>query len=164
LVYRGANICLGYAQSGEDLALGDGWKGVLHTGDMARRDAEGYYYIVGRKARFVKIAGKRISLDEVEQLIKTGFPGLVCACGGIDENLFVFVETSPVSLPNEPRESERRGQEKFGNAVKKFISAKSGINYVFMQVVTLAELPKNAAGKILYAELAKYYSGGAGSS
>ena len=37
---------------GDDLVLGDERHGILETGDMAKFDEEGYYYIVGRKKRF----------------------------------------------------------------------------------------------------------------
>lgn len=49
LVYYGANVSLGYAQSKLDLQCADERKGRLLTGDMAMRDSEGYYYIIGRK-------------------------------------------------------------------------------------------------------------------
>ena len=45
LIYEGPNVSLGYAECRADLAKGDENHGVLHTGDVARRDADGYYYI-----------------------------------------------------------------------------------------------------------------------
>ena len=59
MVYRGPNVTFGYAQSGTDLAKGDENGGVQRTGDIARRDAEGFYYIVGRISRFLKLYGLR---------------------------------------------------------------------------------------------------------
>lgn len=47
LVYTGANVSLGYAECREDLAKGDENSGVLYTGDIARRDEDGFYYITG---------------------------------------------------------------------------------------------------------------------
>ncbi|MFW5677994.1 MAG: AMP-binding protein, partial [Acetivibrio ethanolgignens] len=65
LVYEGPNVTLGYAECGEDLIKGDERGGILKTGDMALFDEEGYYYIVGRKKRFLKIYGNRVNLDEI---------------------------------------------------------------------------------------------------
>jgi len=73
LVYEGKNVTLGYAECGDDLALGDERHGILETGDMAKFDEEGFYYIVGRKKRFLKIFGNRVNLDEVDCLIKAEF-------------------------------------------------------------------------------------------
>lgn len=87
LVYRGANVMMGYATSSEDLRLGDTLGGVLHTGDMAKKDAEGFFTITGRMKRFLKMFGNRVNLDEVEQLLKThGFEALV---GGEDNRLII---------------------------------------------------------------------------
>lgn len=57
LCYRGKNVSLGYAECREDLARGDDNHGVLRTGDVAKTDTEGFYYVVGRKKRFLKIFG-----------------------------------------------------------------------------------------------------------
>lgn len=89
LIYRGPNVMLGYATRREDLAFGDQTGGVLRTGDLARRDEDGYYYITGRAKRFVKISGNRVNLDEVEALL-AGELGHAVACSGSDDDLVVF--------------------------------------------------------------------------
>ncbi len=66
LIYRGPNVMMGYASTREDLAGHDECEGVLRTGDLARADDEGYFYLTGRMKRFVKVSGSRINLDEVE--------------------------------------------------------------------------------------------------
>ena len=60
MVYRGENVTLGYATCSEDLLKGDENHGIMHTGDLARRDADGCYFIIGRLKRFLKIYGLRI--------------------------------------------------------------------------------------------------------
>jgi long-chain acyl-CoA synthetase len=69
LMYRGPNVMMGYATCSDDLAKGDELGGVVATGDLGYRDSRGLFYITGRKSRFVKLYGWRVSLDEVEQLL-----------------------------------------------------------------------------------------------
>ena len=69
LIYKGDNVMMGYAENYHDLAKGDENKGILHTGDLAKRDTDGFYYITGRKDRYVKIHGNRINLAELEYII-----------------------------------------------------------------------------------------------
>lgn len=141
LIYYGRNVALGYATAGDDLARGDDWHGCLRTGDVAMRDKDGCYFITGRLARFIKIAGKRMGLDELEQLVRSEFPHLMVACSGKDEKLVVFVEQSQDPLPSLD--------------IRKLLQQKTGINYTASEVREVAMLPRNATGKILYAELQK---------
>ena len=73
IVYEGKNVCMGYASGKSDINKNDEWNGKIFTGDLAKQDNDGYYFIVGRKKRFTKIYGKNINLDEIENLIKLKF-------------------------------------------------------------------------------------------
>ena len=134
LVYRGDNVTLGYAECKSDLSLGDERGGVLITGDMAKRDSDGFYYIVGRKKRFVKIFGSRVNLDETERLLLD--QGYVCACTGIDDRMSVYTE-------NEGKEDE----------IHRFLSHLLNLNMTAFVVRSIAEIPKNDSGKTLYSAL-----------
>jgi len=90
MVYKGPNVTFGYALSGNDLEKGDENNGILRTGDIAKFDADGCFYIVGRVSRFLKLYGFRISLDELEQMIKAKF-SLDCVCTGDDDKMNIFV-------------------------------------------------------------------------
>ena len=136
LVYEGANVTLGYAECAEDLAKGDERHGRLVTGDMAKRDADGFYYIVGRKKRFLKIFGNRVNLDETERLIKGAFPDLDCACGGVDDKMKIFVT-----------------DEKHVQAIRDFVAEKTHLNFMAFDVRPIVSIPKNESGKTLYSEL-----------
>ena len=70
IVYRGKNVCLGYATSIKDLYKGDINKGNLFTGDIGYKDNQGYYYLTGRKNRISKIFGLRFNLDDIENKLK----------------------------------------------------------------------------------------------
>jgi long-chain acyl-CoA synthetase len=62
----GPNVMLGYWNQPEATAevLRDGW---LITGDLARKDDDGYIYVVGRKREIIKSAGHRVSAKEIEE-------------------------------------------------------------------------------------------------
>jgi long-chain acyl-CoA synthetase len=93
LIYRGPNVMMGYAECRADLAKGDDLDGVLRTGDLARQDADGYFYITGRLKRFLKLFGKRFNLDDAEKILAQRLDRSV-ACYGRDDLLTVAVETS----------------------------------------------------------------------
>lgn len=136
LVYEGENVTLGYAEKGEDLGKGDERNGVLYTGDMAKFDADGFFFIVGRKKRFLKIFGNRVNLDETERLIKSHFPDMDCACAGGDDAMKIFITNS----------------EKI-KAVQSFVAEKTHLNFTAFRVSFLEQIPKNESGKTLYAGL-----------
>ena len=89
LIYRGDNVMMGYAESADDLALGCELE-YLSTGDIAYKNTDGYFCIVGRLKRFAKIYGKRFNLDEVEKYLTSA--GLNVMCVSDDETLFVCFE------------------------------------------------------------------------
>ena len=139
LRYRGANVTLGYATTGEDLIRGDDFGGVLDTGDMAQVDEDGYYTVVGRKKRFLKLFGNRVNLDEVERMLKAQFPGVDIACAGRDDRLLLFA-TDEAALPG----------------MRAYIAEKTGLNISGFVTVPIAAIPQNESGKTLYKELEKY--------
>lgn len=134
LVYKGENVSMGYAQNCLDLSKGDENAGILKTGDLARRDKDGFYYIVGRNKRFLKLFGNRINLNEVEQLLND--KGYHCVCAGIDNHLKIYITNDGIQ-----------------NEVKAFISELTGITPSAFTVTHIAEIPRNEYGKILYAQL-----------
>jgi acyl-CoA synthetase (AMP-forming)/AMP-acid ligase II len=139
LVYEGKNVTLGYAEKGEDLILGDERHGRLETGDMAQFDEDGFYYIVGRKKRFLKIYGNRVNLDEIDRLIKGQFE-IEVASSGVDDHLYIFVI-----------------DEEIADSVREFVIGKTKLNPAAFKVIVIDEIPKNDVGKTLYKELTKYY-------
>ena len=131
LIYEGPNVSLGYAECRADLAKGDENHGVLHTGDVARRDADGYYYITGRMKRFVKVWGNRCNLDATEQLVKAITTS--CACVGVDDKITIFVT--------------QRGLE---DNIIKLLVEKTGFNIRAFEVRVIDAIPVKSSGKIDY--------------
>lgn len=69
LLIRGPHVCLGYWQNPEATAetLQDGW---FHTGDMARMDEDGFFYIVGRFKDMIISGGENVYAAEVEAVFR----------------------------------------------------------------------------------------------
>lgn len=93
LVYQGPNVMMGYAETREDLAKDDELHGVLHTGDIAYKDEDGFAYITGRLKRFIKLFGLRVNLDEIEKMIENHF-AFAAACYGTDDALKILIQSS----------------------------------------------------------------------
>ena len=98
IYYRGANVCLGYVMERADLSGNAAiWRqsaGFLDTGDVGRLDEDGYLYITGRKKRFIKCNGVRISLDELERSIENRWKvPVVCIAKVSNEQLTLFIRT-----------------------------------------------------------------------
>lgn len=135
MCYEGRNVTMGYARCRADLALGDERHGFLPTGDIAYRDADGFYFIKGRMGRFLKLYGNRVGLDESEQILR-GAVTCECACTGTDERLVIHL----------------------ADAAQADTAKETLMNAIHVPATAIAvrvhdELPKNEAGKILYARL-----------
>ena len=136
LGYTGKNVSLGYAEEAKDLAKGDENQGVLLTGDMAKFDKDGFYWLVGRKKRFLKIFGNRINLDETEDILKTRFCDVDLACSGVDDKIHIYVTDN-----------------KIVDDVRQYLSDKVGLNHIAITVKYINEIPKNESGKTAYKDL-----------
>lgn len=140
LVVRGLQVMKGYYRNPEATAamLRDGW---LYTGDMAKRDRDGYFTIVDRKRDIIKTSGFLVYPAEVEEVLRN-FPGVA--------------EAAVVGIPDEER----------GEVVKALVVPRSGVKVDLaaleihcrehmgkhkrprvVEIVT--ELPKNFLGKVL---------------
>tara|TARA_B100000795_G_scaffold59131_1_gene39364 strand:- start:1109 stop:2512 length:1404 start_codon:yes stop_codon:yes gene_type:complete len=134
LFYYGDNVSMGYAESSLDFKLGDLNKGFLRTGDIARRDRDGYYYILGRKNRFIKIFGVRVGLDELESYIND--KGYVCACSGKDDNLVIYItDYSHI------------------DKIHALISKNRLVHSSGYSIKLIDSIPRSQSGKVMYSEL-----------
>jgi acyl-CoA synthetase (AMP-forming)/AMP-acid ligase II len=137
LLYSGPNVSGGYATSAADLATFE-YLPVLHTGDVAKRDADGYYYITGRLKRFVKLFGTRINLDEVETILKQEMRGETFACIGVeDRHLLVFHQQTALD----------------DNTIRSLLAKKLGLHPTAFKVQKIQEFPLTPNGKLDYAAM-----------
>lgn len=141
LLYAGPNIFGGYVSDREHLAdyRQEAW---LRTGDLARKDEAGFYYITGRINRFVKLFGSRINLDEVEHLLAANlnipFKGV-----GIEDKLMLLVTDQP-------------GVDE--QAVIALVTATLRLHPTVVKVWVVPELPLTANGKTDYTRIQKMYA------
>ena len=144
IVASGANIALGYWIP--DPAKNSFRDGKLYTGDLARVDEDGFFYITGRLSEFIKPSGHRISVKEIEDALI---------------ELLDVVEVAVVGMPDPI----------FGEAAKAYVVAREGSDLTEKALVDhgkrrlpayavpravefVSELPKNAHQKVLKRALA----------
>ncbi|MCP1145845.1 fatty acid--CoA ligase family protein [Lysinibacillus endophyticus] len=139
LIVRGPNVMKGYYKMPEETenAIRDGW---LYTGDLAKQDEDGYFYIVDRKKDMIIVGGFNVYPREVEEVLFSHPKVIEAAVVGFpDPNLgeavcaFVVLKDNTISA-DDLRE----------------YCAQHIVKYKVPKVIEiLDELPKNSTGKIL---------------
>ncbi|MEN0057891.1 MAG: AMP-binding protein, partial [Bdellovibrio sp.] len=145
LVLRGPMCMQGYwhNEKATQETIKEGW---MYTGDLVRRDSEGYYYVVGRKKDMFISGGENVYPPEVEQVLRA-FPGVleVAVIGVPDEKwgevgkAFVVRQSDAVTT-----------EELQGHCLKNLAKFKIPKHFVF-----LPSLPKGDSGKILKRKLSE---------
>jgi long-chain acyl-CoA synthetase len=146
LTIRSPNVMRGYHNMPEETAstLRDGW---LFTGDIARMDEEGYFYIVDRKKELIKPGGYQVWPREVEEeiaknpkVLEVGVAGVPDAYRGETVKAWIVV---------------RPGETLTEDEVKAWCKERMAPFKVPTQVEFRDELPKTTVGKILRRELVR---------
>ncbi|KAA0956751.1 fatty acid--CoA ligase family protein [Planococcus kocurii] len=139
LIVRGPNVMKGYYKMPEETAsaIRDGW---LYTGDLARVDEEGYFYIVDRKKDMIIVGGYNVYPREVEEvlfahpaILEAAVVGLPDPDFGEEVNAYVVLKDPAVSIED----------------LKAYCTEHLAKYKVPRQFEVLKELPKNTTGKIL---------------
>ncbi|MFI9123742.1 fatty acyl-CoA synthetase [Streptomyces bikiniensis] len=142
IVYRSPQLCKGYWNKPEETraAFRKGW---FHSGDLAVRDAEGYYTIVDRVKDVINSGGVLVASRQVEDALYT-HPGVAeAAVIGLPDERWVEAVTAVVVPRGEVTETELLAHAR--EKLPRFKAPK--------RVHFLPELPRNASGKILKREL-----------
>jgi long-chain acyl-CoA synthetase len=148
LIIRGPQVMKGYHQLPDEtsIALRDGW---LYTGDIARMDADGYFYLVDRKKEVIKPGGFQVWPREVEEIIashtkvkEVGVAGVMDSQGSELVKAWVVVKPGESLAPEDIQEYCRQ----------QLVSYKIPTLIEFRD-----ELPRTTVGKILRRELVRQH-------
>jgi len=137
LVYEGPNIFGGYADGKDSLS---NWENIkkLFTGDLAKKDEDGFYFITGRMKRFVKVFGNRVNLDEIETFLKGKIEDVNFACIGIkDKYIIVFSDSNAIPI----------------EYIKSVITKELKIHSSVIKYKLINDFPLTSNGKINYKAL-----------
>ncbi len=146
LVLRGPQVMQAYHNNpGEtELALREGW---LHTGDIARMDADGYFYLVGRKKEMVKVGGFQVWPREIEEVIATHPAVLECAVAGVVGSDLVETVKAWVVV--------RVGMQVSPEEIRAWCDQRMARFKVPAEVEFIERLPRTTVGKVLKRELVR---------
>ena len=134
LIYSGPNVFGGFAVKVDDLKDFVSEQ-TLKTGDIARVDQDGLYYITGRLKRFMKLFGQRINLDEVETILKNYFHGVTFVSVGMEDK-FLFIGSN--------------NNDFNGDDAIDFLSKKLNIHHNFIKYKFIQTIPLTVNGKVDY--------------
>ncbi|GAA2992057.1 acyl-CoA synthetase [Streptomyces fulvorobeus] len=142
VVYRSPQLCQGYWDRPEETAeaFRDGW---FHSGDLAVRDAEGFYTVVDRVKDVINSGGVLVASRQVEDALYTHPAVAEAAVVGLPDDRWIEAVTAVVVLRGEASESEL-----IAHARDRLAHFKAPKRVLFVD-----GLPRNASGKILKREL-----------
>lgn len=140
LIIKGPQVMKGYWRMPEETeqVLRDGW---LYTGDLAKMDQDGFFYIVGRKKEMIIASGYNVYPVEIEDVIYTHPKVLEAAVIGVPDKYRGETIKAVVVL----KESEVISEAEFIQFCRNHLAAYK----IPHTVVFVNELPKTAVGKIL---------------
>ena len=140
LLLRGPVVCAGYFhnEAATKAAIKDGWS---HTGDLAKKDSEGFYFIVDRKKDMFISGGENVYPAEVEQVLLQRSEISECSVLGIPDAKWGEVGRAIVAL--------RAGAVLTQEQVIAHCKERLARYKVPKDVVFVPSLPRNAAGKVV---------------
>ncbi|MDR3294743.1 MAG: long-chain fatty acid--CoA ligase [Clostridiales Family XIII bacterium] len=140
LLMKGPNIMAGYYKQPEETAatLRNGW---LHTGDLAKKDEDGYIYIVDRKKDMIVVSGLNVYPREVEEVLYK-YPSVKeAAVVGAPDKLRGEAVVAYVVL--------KEGETAHSKEILRYLKSKLAAYKLPRRIEVVDSLPKNSTGKIL---------------
>jgi long-chain acyl-CoA synthetase len=144
LIFRGPNATPGYwgRQDTTRETIRHGW---IHTGDLARQDEDGYFFIVGRKSELIISGGYNLYPREIEEVLYLHEEISEAAVIGAADSNLGEVPKAFVAL--------KTGSQLTGEAIVDFCRKHLAAYKIPKEIRIMKELPKNTTGKILKKEL-----------
>jgi fatty-acyl-CoA synthase len=144
LIIKGPHVCSGYFNN-QKATRESLYQGYFLTGDLARRDEEGFYYIVDRRKHMIISGGENIYPTEIEEVISRHPAVLDAAVVGVPDEKWGEKVKAVVVL----KEGESVAAGQITEFAREFLGG-----YKVPKIVEFrTQLPRNAAGKILKQEL-----------
>ncbi|MBC6951962.1 long-chain fatty acid--CoA ligase, partial [candidate division KSB1 bacterium] len=145
IVARGANIMSGYWNQPEETRNALTQHG-FHTGDLGRKDEEGFFYVVGRKRDMIKSGANRVSAKEIEEVILEHAKILETAVIGVPDQYLGEAICAYISLKPEAVNGK---DDELAEEIIAFCRERLPEFKVPRQVIVEEKLPKNESGKIM---------------
>jgi fatty-acyl-CoA synthase len=142
---RGPHVCSGYWNDPEETRKAFGPDGWFKTGDLARRDSEGYYFIAGRRKEIYISGGVNVSPLEVEAELLQHPHVADAAVVGIPDPMWGEVGAAFV-VP-------RKGMSLSADELAEFLGARLARLKIPKRFELVSELPRTPYGKVVKAEL-----------
>jgi amino acid adenylation domain-containing protein len=140
VLLRGAALMRGYYKDPEGTAAvvdSDGW---LHTGDLARQDEDGYFFVVGRSKELIIKGGVNIAPRQIDEVLESHPAVLEAAAVGVPDRYFGEDAVAFVVLRSESAADERE--------LLAFCETRLGHFKTPSRIHFLKELPKGPSGKV----------------
>ena len=127
--------------------------GIYHTGDVAWRDEDGYFWFVGRKDDVIKSSGYRIGPFEVESALMTHPAVVECAITGVPDEIRGQVVKATIVLAKDYVERAENSAEELIKEIQNHVKRVTA-PYKYPRIIEFVkELPKTISGKIRRVEI-----------
>lgn len=148
LIFTGPQIFSGYWQNEEETkkTLRNGW---VYTGDMAQKDDDGFYTIVGRKKNMFISGGENVFPPEIETVLYQIPEVHECCVIGVPDEKWGEVGKAIISL--------KPGHTLAKEKLHSFLKTKLAPYKVPKYVAFVQDVPKNSVGKIIAQEIMRVY-------
>jgi acetyl-CoA synthetase len=125
------------------------WPGVYFTGDGAKRDKDGYFWLLGRVDDVINVAGHRIGTMEVESALVDHQSVAEAAVVGITHDIKGTAIAAFVIVKESARQDAAKDMAKFEQELKQHVTDKIGAIARPEKILITVDLPKTRSGKIM---------------